>query len=51
MCQELTDELERGDRAAKELCEHIEEMGMADKMSRTVQTENGCYVIEVRKTL
>jgi len=51
MCKELEDELKRGDEAAKALVEHMENMGMADKMSRPVQTENGCYVIEVRKTL
>ena len=46
----LEQELDQGRDAAKDLVEHLERMG-ADNCSRTVETDNGCYIVEVRKTL
>lgn len=51
MCEELEEELKRGMEAARELIEHIENMGNPTKCSIPIETDNGCYVIEVRKTL
>ena len=51
MRKELKEELERGQKAAKDLIEHFENMGNAQKCSIPIETENGCYIIEVRKTL
>jgi len=48
MCEELTEELERG-RLASELL--IERMGNAEKCKIPIETDNGCYIIEIRKTL
>ena len=50
MCEELEHELEEGEKAAKALAEHLENMG-ANSFSRTVETDEGCYIVEVRKTL
>lgn len=50
MCKELEDELENSRRAAVELAEHLERMG-AEKAKIPIQTDSGCYVIEIRKML
>jgi len=50
MCQELTDELEQGKEAAKALAKHLEVMG-ADKLTRPVETDDGCYRVTIIKTL
>jgi len=50
MCEELEEELERGQKAAKALIEHFESMGNVEKCSIPIETDNGCYIIEVRKT-
>ena len=49
--EELEEELRRGRIAARELAEHLERMGGTEKASIATQTNNGCYIIEVRKTL
>lgn len=49
-CKELEEELERGRKAAEDLIEHFESMGSPQKCSIPVETEEGCYIIEVRKT-
>lgn len=50
MSDEFKEELEEGQKAAIAMVKHMENMG-ADKCSRTVETDNGCYIVEVRKTL
>ena len=50
MCEELEQELRRGEEAAQHLVEHLERMG-ADKASMPIVTDDGCYIVEVRKTL
>ena len=53
MCEELNEELERGTKAAKDLIKHFENMGNPEitfKCSIPIETENGCYIIEIRKT-
>jgi hypothetical protein len=50
MCQELEDELKRGENAAKALIEHLEAMG-ADTAAIPVTTDAGCYLIKVVKTI
>lgn len=47
---ELVEELEKGQEAALLLCEHFERMKAA-KLSLPIETENGCYVVEVKQTL
>ena len=49
MCEELEEELEEGEKAARLLAEHLESMG-AGKCSIPISTDNGCYIIEIRKT-
>jgi|GEM_PF-4672355 len=51
MCEELTEELERGRLASELLIEHLESMGNAEKCKIPIETDNGCYIIEIRKTL
>ena len=51
MCEELTEELERGQKAAKDLIEHFENTGNPQKCSIPIQTDKGLYIIEVRRTL
>ena len=51
MCEELKEELECGQLAARDLIEHFENMGDPDKCSIPIETDKGCYIIEVRKTL
>ncbi len=51
MCEELKEELERGQQAAKDLIEHFENMGNPAKCSIPIETDSGCYIIEVRKTI
>jgi len=51
MCEELDEELARGNEAAKALVEHIENMGMPGKIIIPVETDLGCYIVEARKTL
>ena len=50
MCEELKGELAKGKKSAEDLIEHFENMG-ADKCSIPIETADGCYVIEIRKTL
>lgn len=50
MCKELEKELKNGENAANALIEHLENMG-ADNCKIPITNENGCYVVEVRKTL
>ena len=50
MCEELEKELEEGDKAARLLVEHLERMGAA-KANIPLETDNGCYHIEVKKVL
>ena len=50
MCEELDKELQCGQDAAEKLVQHVEMMGMADKMTRTVKTSRGCYIVEVVRT-
>jgi hypothetical protein len=50
MCEELNEELDNEDRIAKEAVEHLENMG-AGQWSKTVETEDRCYIVEVRRTL
>lgn len=50
MCEELKEELENGNKAMKLLVEHLEAM-CADKLTQHIETELGCYIVEVRKTL
>ena len=50
MSEELTNELAKGRKAAEDLIEHFENMG-ADKCSIPIETSDGCYIIEIRKTL
>lgn len=47
---ELMDELEDGRIAAEQLARHLVSMG-AQKASIPVQIEDGCFVIEIRRTL
>lgn len=47
---DLNEELTKGDEISKALVEHLENMGAAN-LSRTVETNDGCYIVEVRKTL
>ena len=51
MCEGLNEELEEGRKVALALAEHLENMGMAEKASFPVETENGLYIIEIRRTL
>ena len=55
MCQELKKELERGNHAARKLIKHFETMNFAGyeaaNRSIPITTDNGCYIIEIRKTL
>ena len=51
MCEELEEELARGQKAANDLIEHFENMGNPTKCAIPIQTNKGCYIIEVRKTL
>ena len=51
MCEEFEEELKRGQEAVRLLIEHIENMGAASGASMTHMTDNGCYIVEVRKTL
>ena len=51
MCKELEEELKRGKEAAILLIEHFENMGSPAKCSIPIETDGGCYIIEVRKTL
>lgn len=50
MCEELNEELGEGSVLARELAEHFERMG-AGRMEIPVETDNGCYIVSVRKTL
>ena len=50
MCQELTEELARGRKAAEDLIKHFENMGNPGKGSIPIETDAGCYIIEIRKT-
>lgn len=50
MCEELEKELARGQKAAEDLIEHLESTG-ADKIKIPITTDNGCYIIEIRRTL
>ena len=50
MCEELEEELEEGNRIAKELCEHLERMSAANG-SIPVTLDSGCYIVQVRKTI
>ena len=50
MCEELEEELERGETAARDLIEHFENMGNPEKCSIPIETDKGCYIIEIRKT-
>jgi len=50
MCKDLEEELKKGRKAAADLIEHFENMG-ADKCSIPIETSDGCYIIEIRKTL
>ena len=51
MCEELTEELSRVNKAARDLIEHFESMGNPAKCSIPIETDKGCYIIEVRRTL
>jgi len=51
MCEEANEELERGQKAAEDLIEHFENMGNPAKCSIPIETDKGCYIIEIRKTL
>ncbi len=51
MCEELQEELDRGKKTAEDLIEHFENMGNPSKCMILIETDNGCYIIEVRKTL
>ena len=55
MCKELEEELERGRKAAYNLIEHFENMSCAGieaaRCSIPIETEKGCYIIEIRRTL
>lgn len=46
MCKELNDEIERGDRAVRELARHLVAMGAAN-MERTIAIENFLVTIRV----
>lgn len=49
MCDELNEEVERGNNLAKQLAEHCKEMG-ADKMTNQYVDEEGyIYIIIVEK--
>ena len=50
MCEDLKEELQDGEDAARAWAEHLESMG-AGKASIPIETDSGCYVIEIRKTL
>ena len=50
MCEELNDELQEGRDAALRLCEHLERM-CVDKLSIPVETDDGCYIVKIIKTL
>jgi len=50
MCRELNEELARGRKAAEDLVEHIEKMGIPEKVSIPIETDEGCYIVEARKT-
>ena len=50
MCKELEEELQRGKELAKDLAEHLENSG-ASKITIPIETINGCYIVEIRKTL
>lgn len=55
MCEEAKEELERGQKAAEDLIEHFENMGTDEikvaKCSIPIETEKGCYIIQIRRTL
>lgn len=48
--EELAKECKRGREAAEDLVEHLDNMGAAN-CSMPIETDNGCYIVEVRKTL
>lgn len=50
MCEELEEELEDGEKAARALVEHLESMG-AHKASIPIETDEGCYIVEIRRTM
>jgi len=50
MCEELNEELENGYRLSRALVEHLESMG-AESMSQAIETDDGCYIVKVVKTL
>ena len=50
MCEELDEELARGSLLAFQLAEHLDAMGAAN-LSIPIETEEGCYIVEIRKTL
>lgn len=50
MCEELEEELECGKKAAEDLVKHLENMGKPQKISISIETEDSCYIVEVRKT-
>jgi len=50
MCEELNDEVENGYKLSRALVEHLESMG-ADYMSQAIETDHGCYIVKVVKTI
>ena len=50
MCEELEEMLARGRKIAEDLAEHLEEAG-AGKITIPLETDNGCYIVEIRRTL
>ncbi|MFA5395569.1 MAG: hypothetical protein WC346_06055 [Methanogenium sp.] len=50
MCEELNEEQVQGRKIAENLVEHLEIMG-ADQIEFPIQTDCGCYLVKVIKTL
>ena len=49
MCDELNEWIEEGNKLMKDIVEHFEQSG-ADRSSTPISTNNGCYIVEIRKT-
>jgi len=50
MCEELKSELDEALKCAKEMVEHLNNMG-AEKCMYPITTDEGCFIVEVRRTL
>ncbi|HML73347.1 MAG TPA: hypothetical protein PKB02_02505 [Anaerohalosphaeraceae bacterium] len=50
MCEELEESLNEGHEAARRLVDHLLDMG-AGKCTIPIETDDGCFIVEVRKTL